>query len=53
MLKEFEILASKDERFAEKIRELKRKGLKTEPAFCEILNIKGDLYIELLNYEIK
>ena len=53
MIKEYKILASEDENFAEKIRELKRNGIKTEPAFCSMLNIKGNPYIELLSYEIK
>ena len=53
MIKEYEILVEKDDFFAEKIRILKRNGIKTEPAFCELLNIKGDPYIELLNYKVK
>ena len=53
MIKEYEILLEKDDFFAEKIRILKRNGIKTEAAFCELLNIEGDPYIELLNYKVK
>lgn len=53
MVKEYEILQSKDNDFAEEIRNLKKKGIKTEPAFCQLLRIKGDPYIELLKYEVK
>ncbi|MFD2556776.1 DUF4269 domain-containing protein [Sphingobacterium tabacisoli] len=53
MIKEYEILQSKGPDFAQKIRDLKRKGIKTEPAFCKMLDIKGDPYIELLNYQVR
>ena len=45
MIKEYEILKSKDDNFAEEIRNLKQMGIKTEPAFCQLLGIKGDPYI--------
>lgn len=53
MIKEYEILKSKDQNFREKIIELKKSGVKTEPAFCKLLGINGNPYIELLNYKIE
>lgn len=46
---EYTILQQHDDSFKEHIMELKRKGLKTEPAFAELLHLKGDPYEALLN----
>ena len=35
----------------ELIIELKKKGIKTEPAFAMLLDLKGDPYDELLKYD--
>ena len=32
----------------EKVIHLKQQGIKTEPAFCEVLGIKGDPYERLI-----
>ena len=53
MLKEYEILQSNDEHFRQAIISLKKEGWKTEPAFCKLLNIVGDPYTELLNYNME
>lgn len=50
MLKEHEIIQLRGGEFAEKVRQLKRSGIKTEPAFCQLLGIEGDAYTELLKY---
>ena len=38
-------------KFKEKIVELKRSGIKTEPAFAKLLKLNGNPYEELLNLE--
>lgn len=50
MVKEFEILTKRGQEFRQKIIALKNRGIKTEPAFAQLLEIKGDPYIGLLNY---
>ena len=50
MLKEYEIIQLRGEEFAEQVRQLKRSGMKTEPAFCRLLGIEGDPYMDLLLY---
>lgn len=51
MLIEYKILQEKDEAFRQEIINLKKQGIKTEPAFARLLKIEGDPYIELLKYE--
>lgn len=53
MLKEYEILQSKGTAFIQQIQELKRNGMKTEPAFCYLLGIEGNPYEEILKYNIQ
>ena len=51
MVVEAKILEEKDETFRKKIIELKKSGLKTEPAFAKLLNLPGDPYQALLIYK--
>lgn len=51
MIKEYEILQCKGADFAQQVRALKISGLKTEPAFCQLLTITGDPYVALLRYK--
>lgn len=37
----------------ESVIELKQQGIKTEPAFCEILGLEGDPYEKLLEFGIE
>lgn len=50
MIIENEILQSKGEQFRLEIIKLKQSGYKTEPAFCLLLGLKGNPYLELLEY---
>lgn len=50
MIVEWNILAANDGAFRAKIMELKRKGIKTEPAFAQVLGLQGDPYQALLGY---
>ncbi len=52
MLVEDQILTHKGKDFKEKIIALKKEGTKTEPAFAQLLGLKGDPYIELLEYNL-
>lgn len=52
MIIEYQILESKGESFRQEIIKLKQKGYKTEPAFGELLGLKGNPYLELLDYKI-
>ncbi len=52
LLIEYEILNAKDENFRKAIIQLKKEGLKTEPAFAKLLGLEGDPYIVLLNYHL-
>lgn len=52
MIKEYQILLNEGEEFRQKIIQLKEKGIKTEPAFAQLLGLKGNPYQELLDYEI-
>ncbi len=51
MLIEHQILSKKDSEFKNGIIELKKSGVKTEPAFAQLLGIEGNPYDELLNYK--
>ncbi|MEW5677372.1 DUF4269 domain-containing protein [Flavobacterium enshiense] len=50
MLIEAKILKENDENFKNEIIRLKQNGIKTEPAFARLLNLKGDPYLALLDY---
>jgi len=51
MIIEYDILEQEGEEFRKQIINLKEKGWKTEPAFAELLGLKGNPYLELLNYK--
>jgi hypothetical protein len=51
MLIELKILQEKGDEFKQQIIELKKQGIKTEPAFAKLLGLKGDPYSELLKLE--
>lgn len=51
MLIEYKLLEKHGFEFKNKIIELKKSGLKTEPAFAQLLNLEGDPYDELLLLE--
>ena len=51
MLVEHQILLQKGKDFKDKIITLKKLGIKTEPAFAQLLGLKGNPYIELLKYK--
>jgi hypothetical protein len=51
LLKEYALLEKYGAVFKRKIIALKKNGIKTEPAFCKLLGIKGDPYAGLLGYE--
>lgn len=50
MIIEYEILQTKGENFRQEIIKLKQQGYKTEPAFGLLLGLKGNPYLELLEY---
>ncbi|MCD9576680.1 DUF4269 domain-containing protein [Flavobacterium soyae] len=52
MIVEHEILESKGEKFRLEIIKLKQNGYKTEPAFGELLGLKTNPYLELLEYKV-
>jgi hypothetical protein len=52
MLIEAEILEKEGDNFRKSIIELKKKGMKTEPAFAKLLDLGGDPYLALLKYEV-
>lgn len=52
MIIEYEILESKGENFRLEIIKLKQNGYKTEPAFGELLGLKINPYLELLEYKV-
>ncbi len=53
MLIEYRIIKLGGTKVVQKIMELRKKGLKTEPAFARLLGIKGNPYQGLLSYEEK
>ncbi|WP_010251507.1 DUF4269 domain-containing protein [Myroides injenensis] len=53
MLKEYEILANKGAIFKSNVIHLKRKGVKTEPAFAHLLQLEGDPYQAILDYQLE
>ncbi|MGJ1430916.1 DUF4269 domain-containing protein [Sphingobacterium spiritivorum] len=48
---EYHLLETHDDQFREKIIELKKQGIKTEPAFARLLGLEGDPYLALLELE--
>jgi len=50
MIAEHRILQEKGEAFRNEIIRLKSAGIKTEPAFAQLLGIEGDPYLGLLEY---
>ena len=50
MIIEYHILTKRSQKFKEKVIQLKRSGIKTEPAFAQLLGLKGDPYQVLLNF---
>lgn len=52
MIIEDKILRSKGENFRKEIVKLKQNGYKTEPAFGLLLGLKGNVYQELLDFEM-
>lgn len=53
MIVENRFLTLADPTFREEIRNLKKQGIKTEPAFCKVLDLKGDPYKILLQWNQK
>ncbi|WP_316831410.1 DUF4269 domain-containing protein [Pedobacter aquatilis] len=51
MLIEYTILAEKGEAFRQQVIDLKKQGIKTEPAFAQLLGLEGNAYEELLKLE--
>lgn len=52
MIKEHDILMHLGEHFKDQVIQLKRQGIKTEPAFAQLLNLPGNPYTELLKYDL-
>lgn len=50
MMIEYKILKEKGKAFKNEIIKLKQNGMKTEPAFAQLLGIKGNPYNKLLNF---
>lgn len=51
MLIEHQILLEKGESFRQEIISLKKQGIKTEPAFAQLLGLSGDPYEAILRLE--
>jgi hypothetical protein len=52
MIIEYLLLEKNGEEFKKQIIELKRKGIKTEPAFAQLLQLEGDPYKALLEIKL-
>ncbi|PBJ11916.1 hypothetical protein BSF42_26490 [Flavobacterium sp. ACN6] len=52
MVIEAKILHLKGENFRLEVVKLKEKGIKTEPAFCMLLGLTGNVYEELLDFKV-
>jgi hypothetical protein len=52
MVVEWNILAANDDAFRGEIIRLKKSGMKTEPAFAQLLQLDGDPYQALLSYSL-
>ncbi|OOQ57701.1 DUF4269 domain-containing protein [Mucilaginibacter pedocola] len=52
MLAEYAILQHFGEEFKQAVIGLKLQGIKTEPAFCQLLGLGGDPYLNLLEYKL-
>lgn len=50
MVAEWKILSNRGPAFRREVIELKRSGMKTEPAFASLLGLPGDPYIALLEF---
>ncbi|PJZ47170.1 DUF4269 domain-containing protein [Leptospira brenneri] len=53
MMVENRLLTLANPTFRERIRNLKQEGIKTEPAFCKLLDLKGDPYKILVQWNQK
>jgi hypothetical protein len=53
LLVEAAVLAAGGEQWRRAVRRLKQQGLKTEPAFANLLRLSGDPYVALLELEGK
>jgi hypothetical protein len=51
MVIEHKILSSRNDKFRAEIIQLKKEGLKTEPAFARLLGLQGNPYQELLTFK--
>jgi len=51
MMVEHQILQLASANFCRKVRELKQQGIKTEPAFAQLLNLSGNPYRAMLSLE--
>lgn len=51
LVNEYRILNEQGEDFRQRIIQLKRQGIKTEPAFAQELGLDGDPYLAMLNIE--
>ena len=52
MVIEYKILLQKGESFRQQVIALKQSGLKTEPAFAQLLGLPGNPYTALLEFNI-